>query len=391
MTRTEPGSGLARRRLLTRTTAALLAAPLLARAQPVATELVFSQVADFSASRGALGRALRAGIQTAFAQANEAGGVAGQRLRLVTRDDAYAPNDTVRLVREALAVDRPLALIGTLGTANLAELRRSGVIETGGVPLIAPYTGADSLREPVSRLIFHIRASYAQEVDAIVRYLSTIGAKFIAVFHENDAFGNFIYDAYAEANRRHGTINVARIRVERGQTDFRYAIEPLTRIDHSGVLVGTAGEPTVNFIRTARGMGLRQHYLGLSVNDLPSIVAKAGAEAARGFGQVQVVPDPGACKGQRICAELIAQYERHGDRAVPLSPVVMEGFIAGRVVVEGLRRVRGRPTASALVTALESFSPLDLGGYVLNFGPGQRNGSRYLDVGVINGRGQMVY
>jgi branched-chain amino acid transport system substrate-binding protein len=76
-----------------------------------------------------------------------------------------------------------------------------GLLERYQTALVAPYTGADSLRSPVNPWVFHIRASYSEEVERIVKHYASFGLKKIAVFHENDAFGNFIFegDKHAKA------------------------------------------------------------------------------------------------------------------------------------------------------------------------------------------------
>jgi branched-chain amino acid transport system substrate-binding protein len=356
-----------------------------------ASDIVIVQVADYSASRAALGKALRAGAQTAFAHANETGGIKGSKIRFVHYDDNYKPDETVKLVQQSFERDKPVLLLGVVGTANTAELRKREVLEKGDIALLAPYTGADSLRTPYTPNIFHIRTSYSEEVDRMVKHLSSIGIKKIAIFHENDPFGNFIYGAFEEASKRHSTQIAARAVVERGATDLGNALAPLLQAQPGAVIVGTAGAPTVNFIRAARAAGLSQPLIGLSVNDLPSILTGVGNQVARGFGQVQVMPDPLACKGLKICQDLSAQYAKHGDKSVSLSPVVMEGYVAGRTAIEALKRIKGIPTAKTMRAALESLSDVNLGGFGLSFGEGKRAGSTYMDVGVVNGRGQMIY
>jgi branched-chain amino acid transport system substrate-binding protein len=356
-----------------------------------ANDIVIVQVADYSASRAALGKALRAGAQTAFNHANDKGGIKGNKIRFVTYDDNYKPDETVKLVQQTLERDKPVLLLGCVGTANTAELRKQEILEKGDTALLAPYTGADSLRTPYTPYIFHIRTSYSEEVDAMVKHLSTVGVKKIAIFHESDPFGNFIYGAFEAASKRYGTQIAGRAVVERGATDLGNALAPLVKAQPGAVIVGTAGAPTVNFIRAARAAGLGQTLIGLSVNDLPSIIAGAGNQASRGFGQVQVMPDPLSCKGVKVCLELAERYEKYGDKSVPLSPVVMEGYVAGRTAIEALKRIKGSPTPQTMRAALEGLSKADLGGFTLSFGPDKRAGSTYMDVGVVNGRGQMVY
>jgi hypothetical protein len=70
---------------------------------------------------------------------------------------------------------------------------------------------------------------------------------------------------------------------------------------------------------------------------------------------------------------------------------MLEGFIAGRVLIEGLKRAGPAPTRASLVSGLESLGSLDLGGYLIRLSRDNHNGSRFVDLGVINGDGRLVF
>ena len=63
-------------------------------------DIVIGQVAPFSGTQAVSGQAIHAGAKLYIDSVNAAGGVRGQKLKLVTRDDAQKPEDTVRLVKE---------------------------------------------------------------------------------------------------------------------------------------------------------------------------------------------------------------------------------------------------------------------------------------------------
>jgi ABC-type branched-subunit amino acid transport system substrate-binding protein len=68
----------------------------------------------------------------------------------------------------------------------------------------------------------------------------------------------------------------------------------------------------------------------------------------------------------------------------------MEGFIAAKVMVEGLRRAGPRPTREKLIAALESMQRLDLGGVDVTYGSRNRTGTQYIDLTIINRAGMFV-
>ena len=175
--------------------AAVLLVPALSPAQPDEAEttpgvsaerILFGQSAAFSGPAAELGRGMRLGIQAAFKEANDAGGVHGRRLELVTVDDGYEPEAAISNTRRLIEDEGVFALVGGVGTPT----SRSAVpvAEEAGVPYIAPFTGAGFLRgEPH---VINLRASYAQETEEMVERLTRdLGIERIAVVIQNDSFG----------------------------------------------------------------------------------------------------------------------------------------------------------------------------------------------------------
>ena len=117
---------------------------------------------------------------------NARGGVGGRLLELQTLDDGYEPErcaDNTRKLIDAGA----FALFGYIGTpTSLAALP---LATQAKLPFVAPFTGAEALRTPFNRYAFHVRASYFDETAAIVKQVTSLGVKRIAVFHQNDSYG----------------------------------------------------------------------------------------------------------------------------------------------------------------------------------------------------------
>lgn len=365
---------------------ATLAAALPARA----AELTVLQVADYSASRASLGRALRYGVRLAIDDANRKGGVHGQKIKLVALDDRYEVDETVRLLKEGIDTHTPLAIVNILGTANTAAVLKSGVLEAARIPLIGPYTGADHLRTPLNPWVFHVRASYAEEVERIVRHFANSGIKRVGILHEDDPFGESIHSAFVDALKTYGLSASGRGVSPRGSVDVSAAIATVMASDPQGVLIGTAGSPTAVTVKAAHAAGLFAPKVGISVNDAAQIIKTAGADAARGFGMVSVMPDPAACT-LPICEELRTLHATHGDRGETLSPNTMEGFVSARLLLLAAGNAAPPLTRTKLRDAIESLNPANLSGFLLSYSPTRHNGSTYRDIGVIGAGGRMMY
>ncbi len=148
-----------------------------------------AQVAPLSGVLASTGQQMVLGGKIYFDWVNANGGIHGAKIKHIVRDDAYKVDETVRLTQEVLADPEVVALFGYAGTANISKLLADGVLDAGGAPLIAPYTGGEALRNPFNPHIFHVRAGYGDETEHMVHQVATLGMTRIAVMYQDDAFG----------------------------------------------------------------------------------------------------------------------------------------------------------------------------------------------------------
>ena len=62
---------------------------------------------------------------------------------------------------------------------------------------------------------------------------------------------------------------------------------------------------------------------------------------------------------------------------------MIEGYIAAKVIVEAVRRLKGKPTREGMIVALNSIDNYDLGGYVVGFKVGALAGSKFVELSII--------
>ncbi len=158
------------KRLCLRLLLLFAAAPLCwhALAEPGVTagEITFGEVAVFNGFGAIRGMQIRAGIVAAFEEANRAGGVKGRKLTLISEDDGHEPAISIQVAEKLVSSGKIFALIGSMGTATSEVIEP--IASQAGVPFIAPFTGAQFLREPFNPNVVNLRASYLQETEAMV-------------------------------------------------------------------------------------------------------------------------------------------------------------------------------------------------------------------------------
>ena len=168
--------------------AALVFALLVFAGQSTA-EIVIGQVTPLSGPLAPTGSHIRAGAQLYFDAVNASGGVHGQKIRLISKDDAYKAAETVRLAKELLDEAQPLALFGFVGTGNAEAMMKEKVLTNAGIPLVMVRTGASAVMKSGNPWLFITRASYEAEIKRIIQQYSSTGYRNYAIFYQNDPFG----------------------------------------------------------------------------------------------------------------------------------------------------------------------------------------------------------
>lgn len=360
-----------------------------ATAAPGPGEIVIAQAAPFSGPLAPTGTHIRAGIQLYIDRVNAAGGVHGARLKLVSKDDGYKSEETVRLVKELAREVRPVAFAGIVGTGNTEALIKDGTLAESGVPLVGARSGAMSLVKPVNPWIFQVRATYGEEVDKIVQQLSTIGFRRLAVFYQDDPFGKDGLAGTEAAVKKAGIELVAKAPYEKNTTKVEEAVRIIGAAQPQGVIMVSNTAASAEFLKQFRAAGHLAQLISVSVTDGPQVAKKVGNEVAHGFGIVQVVPDPNS-RGVPISRELQDAYERFKPQGIELNHTLLEGFLIGKVLAEGLRRAGPNPTSKKLRDALEAMRDFDAGGIYIGYAAGNHAGSRYTDITILDRQGRVL-
>lgn len=361
--------------------AAMTAVPVL-RAQ-TDNRIVLGQSAAFSGAAAQLGIQFNAGAKLHFDAINAQGGVNGHRVTIAQLDDGYEPDrcaeNTSKLIK-----DDVFSLFGYIGTpTSLAALP---LATKAKIPFFAPFTGAMGLREPFNRLAFHLRASYNDETEVIVRQLTNLGMNKVAVFYQNDAYGKAGLDGVNLALGSRKLQPVATGTVERNSEDVAAAVAAIVAAKPNAVVQISAYKSCAAFIREARKAGYGGTFYNVSFVGTQALADELGKEGA-GVVVSQVVPSPYS-PSRPITREFLDAIAKGGNK-VQSNFSSMEGYIAARLFSEGLRRAGARPTRDTLISGLESLGDYSLGGFNVSFGPNDHVASSFVEVSMLTGDGRV--
>lgn len=351
------------------------------------TKITIGMSGPFSGTNGAYGVDMRTVIQTYFEQVNKTGGVNGRKLELVALDDGYETDRTVANTKALIDEKNAFALLAFYGSSPTTEAMNK-VFGPAKVPLLGTISGAGTLREPISqnpnsRYMFNVRASYADETEAIVNQLVSLGLKNIAVFYQNDGFGKSGLEGVTVALKKHNLAPSVAATVERNSVDVATAVDAIAKVKPQAIVMVTLYKPTAAFVKAMKKVNQSPMFMTLSPVGTEQLVAELGPDA-RGLGISQVMPYP-----WNDIVPMVRDYQKLVGGKGGYSYYGIEAYAMARTLVDALKRMGKDPSREKLMAALESTS-LDMGGLRVSYSPTNRQGSRFVELTVIGPGGKVL-
>jgi branched-chain amino acid transport system substrate-binding protein len=376
-------SGLVDRRSALRSVGALalagLGVPALGQS---GNRIVIGQSAALTGPASALGQQFRLGAQLVFERAN-ARASGGRQIELRSLDDGYEPERCAANTRE-LIDGGAFALFGYIGTpTSVAALP---LVNAAKTPFIAPLTGAEALRAPFNRYAFHVRASYFDETAEIVKQLTAVGIRRVGVFYQDDSYGKTGLDGVTRALKPLGLEPTGLGTVARNTVDVDAAVKAILAQSPQAIVQISAYKSCAAFVRAARKAGFTGGFYNVSFVGTQALIKELGADA-RSVAVSQVMPYPFAATSA-VAGEYLAAG-RAASKDFEPSYGSIEGFVAAKTLVEGLRRAGGSASPEGLVTALESMREFDLGGFFVDFSAQKHSGSKFVDMTILTEDGRV--
>ena len=365
-----------------------LATGAVAQAETGVTDstILVGQSAVFTGPVAATGNNYRRGIELYFEQVNKAGGVLGRKLQLTALDDGYDPKRTAENTKTLIEQNKVFALIGYVATANL--IAAMPIAEEAKVPLFAPLVGTTSIRLKHNRYLFHVRASYKAELARITQQLAVVGADKVAVVYQDSVFGKSNLETLLELSKASKLQVVATLPMAitaQSASDIADKLKQAAPNVIIMIMAGTMSEVLIRDVRNA-GIGSPLYTISVGLADAKASATRLNG-ALRGVITASIVPSPtleryGIVKEYR---KAVGASAGEGDNYT-----VLEGYIVGKVFVEGLRRAGRNLTRESFISALEAAGSLDVGDFRVEYGPANHNGSGFVELEMYTATGSLI-
>ncbi|MEL6476704.1 MAG: ABC transporter substrate-binding protein [Pseudomonadota bacterium] len=334
------------------------------------TSVAFAQVAALEGPAGALGTGMRLGMLAAFEEANRNGGVHGRTLSLDSFDDGYEPDRSVEHVRAVASGNAHLGIIGPVGTPTTKATQP--VATDAGLPFIGPFTGAGFLRDTSHGNIYNVRATYAAETEAWIKYLvDEKGMKNIAIVYQDDGFGRVGLAGVQAALEKRSMSLVAEGTYTRNTVAVKSALLDIRKAKPDAVVMVGAYRPIAEFIKLSRKLKFNPAFVNISFVGSKALAAELG-EAGEGVIISQVVPFPWDASVPLVSAYQAALTAV--DAGAEPGFVSLEGYMVGRLAIEALQASGRDLTRGNFMTALAGLREVDLGGVSMSYGAGDNQG-----------------
>lgn len=365
-------------------TCLLLAATTLfvgnAGAQGVTADTILvGQSASLTGPTEELGLEMKAGAEAFFNAINEAGGVNGRKIKLISLDDAGAPERTKANTLKLLDEEKVFALFGYTNAYTINPIL--SLVEKNKVPFFAPASGDLATREPVSRYVFNIRASYIEETEKIVEQWTRRGLTKVAIFYQNDAYGRAGLAGLERALRERKSNILIFGSADRNATNVASSAQTIAKSGAQAVIISAGANTASAFIKEMKKLGSGAQMCLLSSVGAKTVAQSLG-EDGRGVEVSQVVPLPFS-DSEPLGREYLKRIGGPGKASF----ASLEGYIAATVFVEGLKKAGKALTRDSFIAALDKLGTLDLRGYRVKFSPENHNGSSLVELTVLGAGG----
>lgn len=354
------------------------------QAQPI----VVAQIGPFTVLPSPDAKEVNEGARAWFAQVNQAGGVRGRPIELFELDDKFNADEFARQFDTAMK-RRPVALLTPIGSAALNKLVNDKLLDKHPVAIINAIPGAEPFRKPGHARLFHVRAGDRQQFEKIVLHARTLGVRKLGVLYQELPIGHAGVKAVQEIAQQAPALEVPSAVAQHDPDLIGIAARRVAAAQPQAVVVVGSPKFMADAVEALRKAGARQFLFALSYMPAGLVAKVAGEAGSRGVAIAQTFPNPNGAT-LRLQREFQAAMRALQPDAKSFTSFQLEGFVAARVLVEGVRRTSGDIDADGIARALKGMGPLDLGGFYVSFEK-SNEGSSFVDIGVVSAGGKLIY
>lgn len=291
-----------------------------------------------SGSETAFGQAAVEGIKLAVSQINAGGGLEGRPVHLILRDTNSKGSEAARIVRQLVAEDKVVALLGEIASEN--SLQAAPVAAELGIPMISPgSTHADVTKAGPG--IFRVCYVDPFQGRVMSKFARSIGVTKAAIlFDPSNPYSAGLAQSFEEDFVARGGAITAKETCDKGAPDFSAQLEAIKAKQPDVIFLPVYFAQAATIIKQARPLGIDQPFIGADGWESPEFL-KIGGDATNNtyFASHFSAGEP----SERTRTFVNSFTTEYGHEPLALAAL---GYDAMNFLADGIRRAAGTGPAA---------------------------------------------
>lgn len=314
-------------------------------AQADPDSIPIGEFASLTGKEAAFGRSSHRGTEIAVDLVNNAGGVLGKKLRLITEDTQSKEGESSTVVSKLISRDKVVAVLGEVASGR--SLEAAPICQQAKVPMISPSSTNPKVTQ-VGDYIFRVCFLDSFQGDVLARFaLTKLNAKRIAVMSDvAQAYSMGLAQYFREGyNKRNGQI-VSEQKFNSGDTDFNAQLTAIKAANPDAIFAPCYYQEAASIARQARQLGITVPIFGGDGWEAPELI-QIGKEAVEGcYYSTHYSPQSQDPEVQKF----VQAYKAKFNNEVPDAMAAL-GYDSALVLADAIRRA-GTTDGSKLRGAL---------------------------------------
>jgi branched-chain amino acid transport system substrate-binding protein len=233
------------------------------------------QFASLTGGQASFGQSTDKGVQLALAEINAAGGVLGQPLRIITKDNQSKPGETSTAVRELITRNKVVALIGEVASGR--SLEAAPIAQRSGIPMISPASTNEKVTETGDH-IFRVCFIDPFQGTVCAKFSRKLGFKKAAIITDvSKDYSLGLAKSFKQEFTANGGVITGEQSYSGGDKDFSAQLTAIKADNPQVIFLPAYYTEAPLIIRQARQLGITVPFIGGDGWDSPELVGVGGS------------------------------------------------------------------------------------------------------------------
>jgi branched-chain amino acid transport system substrate-binding protein len=315
-----------------------------------ASEIVIGEVAALTGGTATFGTSSNAGTKMAIDEINEAGGLLGKKVRLVTEDDQSKQGEAGTVAKKLISRNKVIALLGEVASGRSLEM--APICQKAGIPMISPASTNPKVTE-AGDYIFRICFIDPFQGTVMGKFANSRGWKRVAILTDvKQDYSVGLTQYFKEYFAKHGGIITGEQSYGSLDKDFKAQLTALKAGSPDAIFASGYYNETGLIAAQARELGLNVPLLGGDGWDSPSLVEVAGPAIEGSFFSNHFSTEDQSPRIQEFVKKFQARYNKMPDAMAAL------GYDSAMILADAIKRA-GTTEGKALRDAIAATKDFD--------------------------------